>query len=102
MKATVTLADPEETLVVDVDSRDRRLLEGNLATLLGLPVSTAFTKIIDMYPQTAHMATYWNAARRAGHDIAWEQWNTRFLDAADEEEAGVEDPPTIAAPSAAH
>lgn len=76
MKVTVHLADPEETVIVDVDGRDRRAAEMSLGRILGRPASVPWVDLLQTAPETALAWQAWHAARRTGEPFGSADWQT--------------------------
>lgn len=78
--SVVRLADPDETLTVTTDARDRRAAEVRFPAVVKAKPGTSMKTLLEGYPETWTAWTYWHAATRSGvTTLSWEEWQPRFL-----------------------
>jgi len=96
-KATVHLADPEESLVVEVDGRDRRAFEVRGRRDLGLPMGE-LQEQIKAAAESWMAWVCWHAAKRDGLAVGtWQEFDARLVGVEPDEDSLPPDPTRPAA-----
>ena len=80
MKVTITLADPEERHTVVVDGRDQRAFELQAHKDFGVKPFTDSQAALRAFGMNAVYWQAYNAMRRAGVEITWEEFAERAAD----------------------
>lgn len=96
MKITAHLVDPEESIIVEFDARDRRAFERAGYKALGL--SGALAEAIQRVPDSYMAWLLWHALRRQELiDVSFDDFDARFVDYDKPQEVIADENPTSAA-----
>lgn len=79
MKINVTLADPEEQVLTEVDARDRRAFERRGRKELSLPLNGSLQDVVQANPETYLAWLAWNSLVRAGGAARWADFEARVV-----------------------
>ena len=80
MKFTIHLADPEETVIADVDARDRRAFEMQSRREFGRAADNPLRDVANSMPETYTFWLAWHAAStRGGLKLTWPEFDARAV-----------------------